>query len=813
MNQKPKIGIFLCKCGQKIEPLVDLSRLKKRATSEPGVECCEILPYPCLAPGKALIVRKIHEKGLNRLIIAGCESRLMLKKFERQMEPEGFRKGQIDIINLRGHVAGVSDLSREQKADKGAKLISASIAEMIALHPSIQQSVVITPPPIIVGGGIASFSAAWELIREGIDCLLSIPEINPDQILAHLHETYPGERANYPRLKTMIENVLASPHAKILPPGELSGLAGITGDYTLSFKVPGEPMVRKYAAGTVIACLDAELTPPGPEFGYDGKTVLCQTEFENMVWSQKIPGWNTVFWISDYESGQPENAQLSARSAWGIGKHILENSQKSRVVILYNEQMALPVTAAERSLGRQLGLIWVPYDKSVQPILQSGYVNFGGIHDHLEHELPWDHLVLSPIRKIGQRSLQTGKILGIIHEESEFLGIHNARVRPEMVGREESYLAGSARYVCDLNDAMNQGRKAGKKNAEMIQKSKTGRLFIPQVVCVVDADKCVGCGQCQELCDCRGIGVIEGSGGGLPRVVDPMLCTGGGTCAAACPYEALTLQNYTNEQREARVAALAHHLADDEFVAFACSWAGLPAADNAGNLGLKYDPRIHIIGVPCLGQLDPSVMARAFLEGTPGLLMVGCLPEDCHHSFGIDHAWSRVNLMKKLFSMCGFDRRRITVAHADMNKPEEFIKTIESFSKMLASIGPIEKTPDNQSKLQSIYRLVKSNSRVRLLLSSGLRRPWEKTYRGDQRFALQYDREDFTAALKEELIKARLANVFLDAGKRPFNIDELKSAIAEEKHHIVAQLSEMVSEGVLSVKYKDGKPFYRMSAN
>ncbi len=813
MNHNPKIGIFLCKCGQKIDPMVDLSHLKKKITSEPGVECCEILPYPCLEPGKDLIIRKIRETGLNRLIIAGCESRLMLKKFERQMEPEGFRKGQIDIVNLRGHVAGVSDLTRAQKAEKGAKLISAAVAEMIALHPSIQQNVVITPPPVIVGGGIATFSAAWELAREGIDCLLSIPEINPDGILTHLHETYPGERANYPRLKTMIANVLASPYVRILPPGELENLAGVTGEYTLSFKVPGDPMVRKHAAGTVIACLDAELTPPGPEFGYDGKTVLCQTDFEDMVWNRKIPEGNTVFWISDYESGQPENAPLSARSAWNIGKHILENSSKSRVVILYNEQMALPVTAAERAIGRRLGLIWVPYDKSVRPILQAGYVNFGSINDHLEHELPWDHLVLSPIRKIGRQSLHTAKVLGIVHEDSDFLGMHHARVRPEMVGREESYLAGSARYACDLNDALNQGRKAGKKNAEMIQKSKTGRLFIPQVVCVVDTDKCVGCGQCQELCDCGGIGVADGSGGGLPRVVDPMVCTGGGTCAAACPYEALTLQNNTNDQREARVAALSRQMADDEFVAFACSWAGLPAADNAGNLGMKYDPRIHIIGVPCLGQLDPSVMARAFLDGTPGLLMVGCSPEDCHHSFGIDHAWSRVNLMKKLFSLCGFDRRRITVAHADLNKPEEFIKTVESFTKVVASLGPIEKTPENQSKLQSIYRLVKSNSRVRLLLSSGLRRPWEKTYRGDQRFALQYDREDFNAALKEEFVKARLENVFMGSGKQSFNIEELKTAIAEEKSHVVSQLSEMVSEGILNIRYKGGKPFYLMSAN
>ena len=806
MNDIPKIGIFFCKCGQKIEPFVDLSILKKTMTREDGVEYCDILPYPCLEPGLKHIIHHIREKGLNRLVIAGCESRLMLKKFETRLEAEGLKKGRIDIVNLRGHVARVSDLSPEQKAKKGIKLVKASVAEMAALRSSIQQKIDIDNPPIIVGGGIASFTAAQELARQGIDCLLSLSEDNPDTILENIHKQFPGERSNYDRLKTIINDVKNSPHVKILSKEDLCELSGITGNYTLSFTIPETISRVKYNSGAIIACLDGELTPPGPESGYDGKTVLCQTDFEEQIWCKEIPKGNMVFWVSDYESGQQEFAQLSARSAWTMGRHILENSKNSSVVIMYNEQMPLPISVQEMAVGRKLGLIWIPYDKSVQPILQAGYITFGSINDHLEHEIPWDRIVLSPIRKPGEKSLNTAKILGIIHGESDFLDIHHAKVRPGMVGREETYLAGSARYACNLSDVLNQGRKAGKKNAEMIKKSAEGKLFAPSVVSIVDTDKCVGCGQCQELCDCNAIGVIEGSGGGLPRVVDPMVCTGGGTCAASCPYQALTLQNDTTDQCEARVASLASQLSNDEFVAFACSWAGLPAADNAGNRGLKYNPGIHIIGVPCVGQIDTSVMARAFLEGAPGLLIIGCVPEDCHHSFGVDHAWSRVNLMKKLFTLCGFERSRIALAHADLNKPEEFIKTVESFSERMETLGGgIEKTLENQSKLQSIYRLVKYNSRIRLLLSSGLRRPWEKTYRGDQRFALAYDTSDFMEAVKEEFIKARLEEILISE-KKPLGLEELTGAVCED--NIGEQLDELITEGIINRSYKKGRPFY-----
>ncbi|MGM0403629.1 MAG: hydrogenase iron-sulfur subunit, partial [Thermodesulfobacteriota bacterium] len=91
MNNNAKIGIFLCKCGQKIEPLVDLPALKKSVAGVDGVACCDILPYPCLEPGLNAINLKIQELGLNRIIVAGCESRLMLKKFEQKMEANGLQ--------------------------------------------------------------------------------------------------------------------------------------------------------------------------------------------------------------------------------------------------------------------------------------------------------------------------------------------------------------------------------------------------------------------------------------------------------------------------------------------------------------------------------------------------------------------------------------------------------------------------------------------------------------------------------------------------------------------------------------------------
>jgi heterodisulfide reductase subunit A-like polyferredoxin/coenzyme F420-reducing hydrogenase delta subunit len=803
-----KTGVFLCKCGNNIAPFINLKALEGVIGQDTNITHCETLEYPCLKPGIERMTKVAVDRSLNRLIIAGCEGRLMLKKLEADLRPLELLKGQIDMVNMRGHVAAVSDLSPDQKAQKAAKLISASAAEMAALLPSIESRARIKGPVMVVGDGIASFSAAAELARQETDYLLAVTHKDPDDIMDRIHFTYPGERSYYPQLKKTILEAVTSPRATLMIGHRLETLSGVTGHYKLTFVNP-EGEQKKIDAGAIIACLDAQLSPPGPGFGHDGKTVMLQSEMEAFIQKNGAPKGTIFFWISDYEIDQPELAPLSAKTAWQMAVHIRQSSPSARIMILYNQQMEVPLTAAERAINRQSEILWIPYDKAMRPTVQDGYVTFCNLTDHVEHEIQWDYLVLSPKRSVSGEALKTAGILGLVHQTGRFLTGHHARVRPEMVGREETYLAGSARFPCSLHDALNQGRQAAIKTADMFRKSDRGDLFIPRVVCVVDRDKCVGCGQCQELCDCGGIGVEDGPGGGLPRVVDPMVCTGGGTCAAACPYHALVLQNNSNEQREARVAALASRLEPDECMAFACGWGGLPAADIAGKKGMHYDPRMYLLGVPCVGQIDACAMARAFKEGASGLLLIGCLPETCHHSYGIDHAWSRVSTIKKLLTLCGFNRERIAIAHADLNHPEEFIKTVDSFTRTIASMGPIPRSSGNQSKLDALYELIKYNTRVRHLLSAGLRRPWEDSYQGDQRHALDYDR-DYSAVLREEFLQQRLLQVMRKT-RKPFNLDELTVQVHVNQEQVASCLWDMVQSGVVDFSHKNHQAVYMLN--
>jgi coenzyme F420-reducing hydrogenase delta subunit/ferredoxin len=805
MAKDSKIGVFLCECGRRIAPLVDLEKLASSLQDEPLVDYVAVEPYACLAPGLEKLKQAVEQNGLDRLVVAGCEARVMLKKFQDELAATGLEEGQIDMVNLRGHVAQVSDLSPEDKAAKGFKLIKATAAGLAALAPSKREKVEFTGPVMILGGGIATYSAAQELSRREIDCIIAVSTDEWEDEIRMLHEHYPGERHYYDRLEAIMKEVDASPFVRRITVGELTSMAGRTGEYHVTFSDPMGGPPRVYQVGAIIAALDGQMLNQGTDFGHDGRTVICHTEAEELLWTLGVPDGKVVFWINDYEAGHPEYAYLAARSAWSMARYMREHSPLTQVTMLYNHNMPVPLSAGERAASRKLGINWVPYDGSLRPTVQAGFVTYCDPDDHTEQEMPWDRLILSPRRSVGHEATKVAHVLGLEHVEGHFLEPHKQRVRPEMVGRAEAFLAGSARYPCDLHEALRQGRRAAAKTAEMVEKASQGELYAPRMVCKVDESKCIGCGLCKEICDCGGIEPVEGPGGNIPRHVDPMVCTGGGTCAAACPYHALTLQNNTTGQREARVATLARELAGDEVLAFGCAWGGLAAADNAGVKGLKHDPRLYMLRVSCIGQLDPSVLARAFLEGANRLLLIGCPPEDCHHSYGLDHTWSRVNLIKKLLALCGFDRRRIALAHADLNQPEEYIRTVESYVNSMAALGPIERTPENQEKLAGLYATVNS-ARVRWVLGATLRRPWEEVYPGNQRNALAFDR-DMMGVVSEEFIRARVANLLKDT-QRPYQLRELADALNEDEKPLMESIREMVGEGVIGRMHKDGVAHY-----
>jgi coenzyme F420-reducing hydrogenase delta subunit len=263
--------------------------------------------------------------------------------------------------------------------------------------------------------------------------------------------------------------------------------------------------------------------------------------------------------------------------------------------------------------------------------------------------------------------------------------------------------------------------------------------------------------------------------------------------------------NNTAQQLEARIKGVLSRMQENETLGLICGWGGLGAADLAGVKGLSYPQGVYLIPVNCLGSIDPAILSMAFVNGANSLLLAGCTPTaSCHYIYGVDHCWYRVNIMKKLLSLAGLERRRISMGYLDVNQPEAFVRMVESHLDAMVPLAPIKRDEKTQAKLWAIHATL-HRPRVRWVLGTSLRRPAEKEFPGQQVNAVDAD-ETMLDVLKEEYTVSRIFNAIKD---QPLNPPDLARALEEPVKNLTPILTDMTRDGLIIAKgWEKGYPIF-----
>jgi hypothetical protein len=197
----------------------------------------------------------------------------------------------------------------------------------------------------------------------------------------------------------------------------------------------------------------------------------------------------------------------------------------------------------------------------------------------------------------------------------------------------------------------------------------------------------------------------------------------------------------------------------------------------------------------------------AFLNGVKGIMLAGCTPKhSCHYHYGVDHCWYRVNAMKKLLSLAGLERRRISIGYVEVNEPESFVRMVESHLDAMEKLPPLPTDDQTKAKLWAIHATM-HRPRVRWVLGTSLRRPAEKEFPGSQFNAVDAD-ETMLDVLKEEFTISRIFKALQD---QPLNPPDLALAMDEPVKNITPILTDMAKEGRIITKgWEKGYPIYAM---
>jgi coenzyme F420-reducing hydrogenase delta subunit len=106
---------------------------------------------------------------------------------------------------------------------------------------------------------------------------------------------------------------------------------------------------------------------------------------------------------------------------------------------------------------------------------------------------------------------------------------------------------------------------------------------------------------------------------------------------------------------------------------------------------LKYPTNTRILLVPCTGRVDFGHIFEAFEKGADGVVVAGCLKDQCHFIDGNIIAEHRVEEAKKTLKVLGIDPDRLEMIFNSAGMPREFATFMNEFTERIMEKKRIER--------------------------------------------------------------------------------------------------------------------------
>ena len=245
-----------------------------------------------------------------------------------------------------------------------------------------------------------------------------------------------------------------------------------------------------------------------------------------------------------------------------------------------------------------------------------------------------------------------------LSDDGFFLEAH-PKLKPLDTAIEGVFLAGACQAPKNAAESIVQGSGAAARVAGLLTKEV---LELDAIIAQVDLDKCHGeCLLCMKQCPFSAIEPIIVDGKKKPHIIEAA-CKGCGTCAGACPHEAMQLKGFTRDQLYAQIDAALEVDPGHKILAFCCNWCSYAGADFAGVSRLSYPTNVRIIKYMCSGRVNRQLVLHAFEKGAGMILISGCRPPgDCHYISGNIRCEQRMRAIRNIVTKRGIhpDRLRL----------------------------------------------------------------------------------------------------------------------------------------------------------
>ena len=527
-----------------------MSQLVEYARTLPNVAHSANFLYSCSADGLDRLKQMIKEHNLNRVVVCSCTPRTHEPLFRSTCAEAGLNPFLYEQVNIREHCSWCHKEEPENALERARDQIAMGVARAALLEPQTEPEIDVEPSSLVIGGGVAGMSAALRLANMGYEVTLVEKEEQLGGLVSRLNKLYPTFEDAGEFVAKMIDQVESHNKITVITSARLEQLKGYIGNYVAVISHEGKETEVKI--GTVIVAAGARVLEPEGLFSYDGKRVLTQLQFEDMLKSGKAAGKNVVM-IQCVGCRNEERVYCSRVCCMTAIKNAMlakEADGNARVHILYRDLMTYGEEYEEiLRKSKQLGVRYINYSPDNPPQVTDKSVK---IYHNLmgrELELPADYVVLATPMISYEESKELAKKLKVPQDEHGFFLEAHVKLRPVDFATDGIYICGSAHWPKDIPESISQAYAAASRAAIPMAQ---GKIKVEPITSCVDEEKCIGCALCASNCPYSAIEMVED---GVARTIEAS-CKGCGVCAASCPQNAITMRHYTDAQLEAAMGVL-----------------------------------------------------------------------------------------------------------------------------------------------------------------------------------------------------------------------------------------------------------------
>jgi heterodisulfide reductase subunit A len=557
-NERPRVGVFVCRCGINIAGVVDVPAVAEYAKTLPYVEYTSDNLYSCSQDTQETLSQIIKQKNLNRVVVAACTPKTHEPLFQETLINAGLNKYLFEMANIRNQDSWVHKNNPDLATKKAKDLVRMAVSKVTLMEPLKETELEVNQTAMVVGGGIAGMASAKSLANQGYETHIIERSAQLGGQALNLCQTVNGEDIQK-KLSALIKAVQSHKKIHIHLDTTISKVDGFVGNFETMLSSDGKTEQLEHGVA-VIATGASPLKPAEYSYGKDPR-ILTSLELDRKFLDKDpaLKKISTAVFIQCVGSREPERPYCSRVCC----THAIDNALQLKklnpdmsVFVLYRDIRTYGEREYIYKEAREAGVIFIRYSLENKPqvILKDGRLLVKTTDPIIDRPVEIETDLISLATAIvPNRDDQLANFFKVSLNDDGFFVERHAKLGPSEFATDGIFLCGLAHYPKPIDESIAQGRAAASRAITLLAQ-KT--IHTSGNIAETDPLLCSQCGVCVSVCPYSAPSFAEEGPFTGRAQINPVLCKGCGLCVASCRSGAIHLKGFDNDQIFAQIFAL-----------------------------------------------------------------------------------------------------------------------------------------------------------------------------------------------------------------------------------------------------------------